>query len=851
MLTSTHRQKIIADIWARKTRTLLVATSIFVGVLGVVLLFSMGEILVRTLERTIDPDKLNMVSMYASVSSDEPLDNQAYIDGLKALPEVTEVMGMSRAALYWRTESESEMRESRLFSYSADLEALPLEPITLVEGSYPQTGQQQLAIERRVAEAYDLSVGDAIVVRVLGDPNTPATEVKEETWTITGLVFQPHLYPYAPGAPQSIEGRNQLYATHEDSAYLTNQPGFSVFVVRYSDFPTAQANSDQLERYLAGETPYRPVTTLLDNPEANAFLTQTKNYQSVLSLLAVVALMISGFLVFNVVNAAIVEQRRQIGILKSIGGDTRDIFAIYGLTSFVYGVIGVIPGVLLGVPLGFWAVQQLAPTFNILIDEFQTSPTAIIMGICLGLFVPILASVVPIWQGTKVTILEAMTDLGIGSNNNPTSSEGGRSLGYWLGLPFSLVGWALVLAFVVLPVQVLNLLPLPMNLRQALRSIDRKRGRLLLTIITLSLAAGAFMGVYSLLSSLQTLTDDIFATFGNQISFVPIGQADLATIDSVLQAEVPPVAETHPNVLLSAEIEGYKPVGIGSSPAALLAFGFNTHDDNIINFNLRSGTAWQDDPERHGVVITNGIADALGKDTGDNLNIRFGMNEAAYEVIGVTNYPFPTVWIQWDDLAQASGLVMPDGTPIPNVYSVILEEQTPDYSGDETAKVISNINDAMLAEGISAQYTNWVQSAEYVADLIAASSALLNIAVILIGLVGAIGLLSTLSMSVFERQKEIGVMRSLGATSSTVAAQFLVEGLMVGLIAWLIGLPLSYYLNIALINAFNFGDSAGIGYPASAPLVGLVAMLILTAVSSLSPALAAARKTVSDILRYQ
>ena len=47
--------------------------------------------------------------------------------------------------------------------------------------------------------------------------------------------------------------------------------------------------------------------------------------------------------------------------------------------------------------------------------------------------------------------------------------------------------------------------------------------------------------------------------------------------------------------------------------------------------------------------------------------------------------------------------------------------------------------------------------------------------------VGAIGLLSTLSMSVFERLREIGVMRSIGASSFTVAGQFLTEGMLVGI----------------------------------------------------------------------
>ena len=94
-------------------------------------------------------------------------------------------------------------------------------------------------------------------------------------------------------------------------------------------------------------------------------------------------------------------------------------------------------------------------------------------------------------------------------------------------------------------------------------------------------------------------------------------------------------------------------------------------------------------------------------------------------------------------------------------------------------------------------------------------------------------------------------MRSVGAGSLTIIGQFLTEGLFIGLLAWLVGLPLSYFLSKGLINALNLGDSYRLTYPASATIIGLVGMLIVTTVSSLWPSLAAGRKTVSDILRYQ
>lgn len=174
-----------------------------------------------------------------------------------------------------------------------------------------------------------------------------------------------------------------------------------------------------------------------------------------------------------------------------------------------------------------------------------------------------------------------------------------------------------------------------------------------------------------------------------------------------------------------------------------------------------------------------------------------------------------------------------------------------DPTVDEVQAKIREINAMLLPKGVTASYTNWVQSAADVSELISTGGTIMNTAAFLIAMVGAIGLLTTLSMSVFERQKEIGVMRSIGATSSSIGLQFLVEGLLVGLIAWVIGVPLSYWLNTALIKTFRFEDALGVTYPPMALLVGLVGMLVIATISSLWPAIAATRKTVSDVLRYQ
>jgi putative ABC transport system permease protein len=125
-----------------------------------------------------------------------------------------------------------------------------------------------------------------------------------------------------------------------------------------------------------------------------------------------------------------------------------------------------------------------------------------------------------------------------------------------------------------------------------------------------------------------------------------------------------------------------------------------------------------------------------------------------------------------------------------------------------------------------------------------------QIAAIVMAVIGAIGLLSTLSMSVFERLREIGIMRSIGAGSLTVGSQFLTEGLIVGLSAWIVAVPLAYLIAGGLIASLEI-EIEGVGFDSSALLIGLIGMLVITVLASLGPSLSAARKTVSEILRYQ
>jgi putative ABC transport system permease protein len=202
----------------------------------------------------------------------------------------------------------------------------------------------------------------------------------------------------------------------------------------------------------------------------------------------------------------------------------------------------------------------------------------------------------------------------------------------------------------------------------------------------------------------------------------------------------------------------------------------------------------------------------------------------------------------WQDLAALEGISL-EGKPIPSGYLLVTNLEDPTI--EEIDDVIERLDEVFLGKGIAVVNFNFVELVETISEGFIIFQLILQGVALLIALVGALGLLTTLSMSVFERQKEIGVMRSIGAGSSTIATQFLTEGMLVGLISWLVGLPLAIGIEYLLLAVTGLIDTFPVVFPITAGLLGLVGMLVITTIASLWPSLAAARKTVSDILRYQ
>jgi putative ABC transport system permease protein len=114
--------------------------------------------------------------------------------------------------------------------------------------------------------------------------------------------------------------------------------------------------------------------------------------------------------------------------------------------------------------------------------------------------------------------------------------------------------------------------------------------------------------------------------------------------------------------------------------------------------------------------------------------------------------------------------------------------------------------------------------------------------------------MGTMSINVLERTREIGVMRTIGAVDAVVMQSVIIEGLVIGLITWIIAIGLSYPISSALLNIIGqamAGSSFDLVFTFLGVFVWLGVVVILSIIASVMPARNAARLTINEVLAYE
>jgi putative ABC transport system permease protein len=180
---------------------------------------------------------------------------------------------------------------------------------------------------------------------------------------------------------------------------------------------------------------------------------------------------------------------------------------------------------------------------------------------------------------------------------------------------------------------------------------------------------------------------------------------------------------------------------------------------------------------------------------------------------------------------------------------------TNQHDGATQARVTDELKTLYKARGIQVPSattgTEFYQAVTAITDIIIY---FMMVMAVLIALVGGLGLMGTMSINVLERTREIGVMRAIGASNGDLQSIVIVEGMVIGIVSWALGILAS----IPITGVLTYGvGSSTFGFPLP-PVIDprgmiawLVFTLVLTLISSALPARSASRLTVKDTLAYE
>jgi putative ABC transport system permease protein len=536
----------------------------------------------------------------------------------------------------------------------------------------------------------------------------------------------------------------------------------------------------------------------------------------VLGALGLFSLVLSGFLVFNTMSALLTQHIRQIGIMKAVGGRTRQIVGMYLTLMLCFGLLSLFVSLPLSTLAAWGAARLISFALNFDLLGFGLPWPVVGVELALCLVVPLLAGLLPVLRGTRLTVQAALTSYGLGKGRF------GKSL----------------IDKVLKRVRFLSR-PLLISLRNTFR----RKSRLALTLITLTLAGAIFIGVVNVRASMGATIDQIFAYL---LSDVNLNFDRTRRTDEVvpIMKQVPGVDVVEAWAGMNGDVMGPGDLSVEK----LVVFGPPTNSQ-LLRPTMLEGR-WIVPGDENAIAIPTSLrARHPGLKVGDKLTIKMAGRKQDWVVVGIFQFlntgDTYLIYTGYDYLAK---ILNQSGR------SFYYEISTRDHSSAFQNQVSQALQAEFKRQGI-AVYT---QTGGSVRD---STSVVLNIVAgflmamtVLIAVVGGIGLMGTMGMNVIERTREIGVMRAIGASTPAILRLVLVEGMLIGALSWLaaiaIATPISQLMASAIGQAL-FQSAIPFVFDGTGVLAWLLVVVVISALSSVLPAWNAARLTVREVLAYE
>jgi putative ABC transport system permease protein len=569
-----------------------------------------------------------------------------------------------------------------------------------------------------------------------------------------------------------------------------------------------------------------------------------------------VALLVGAFIIFNTFFITVVQRTKELALMRAIGASRRQVLLSVLLEALVIGVVASAVGLGLGVLVAV-GLKALLAAFGLDIPAggVAFSPGTAVLAFTVGVVVTLIAALSPARKAGKVPPIAAMRDVtvtstGYGSKQRIFVGAGVLAVGVGgllyglLGSPdnaLPIVGLCALLVFfgvsilgrtVALPMSRAIGSPLPrlrgVEGRLARENVMRSPKRTAATASALMIGVGLVSFITIFAASTKTSFGKIVdKSFNGDLIVTAPGQFGGGGVSPELTAKMRdlPEIETAGGIRVGvAKISGTDTQILAAEPAVFDIFDVDPVAGSPKDLDARS------------IAVHDEMAASKGLKLGDTVTVRFALTGPQKLRVGLIygeNQPAGD-WLLPTATAEAN---FPEQQDIQ-----VFVKKADGTSSKDALAAVERAAKAYPGTKVLDQSQYKEEQLAFVDQILGLVYALLALAIV----IALMGIANALALSIFERTRELGVLRAVGMTRRQLRSTIRWESVIIAVQGAVLGLLIGVFFGWALVKAL---EDEGLN-TLSIPMTSLLVVLVLAAIAGVVAAVLPARRAAHlDVLR--
>lgn len=715
--------------------------------------------------------------------------------------------------------------------------------LELVDGQEPEKADQA-ALDKAAADRKDLKIGDTIQLLGTG---------KATPFKIVGLT-------QLGGA--SFGGTSIAQVLLPEAQKLTGKEGeFDQISVQADPGVSPEELRDRITEVLPKDL---RVETGAENSKRNSDdIRESLSFLSIALLaFAAISLFVGSFVIFNVFSITVAQRTREFGMLRTLGAKRGQILRTVLIEGFLIGLIASIVGILVGIGLAkglsavLSAVGAELPSKALVIE-----PRTIIVSLVIGIGVTLVSSLIPALRSTRVPPIAALSEnIVIGGKNRVvlrsivaalltvlglglivsvlvSGSEGGNAaLQMGMGALAVVIAISIFSPKIVRPAASLVGAPLEriggLTGRLARENSQRNPSRTAVTAAALmiGLALVSFVTIFA--SGLNSsVTKVIDQDMKGELTLQSTGGFNPISIDAVKTAgQVDGIEDASAISFSQVKVDGGGSKSLSSVDPSTI--------NQVLNIEFDQGSPQDLTNLKDGqVIISQDLSDSTGASVGDSISVLSQTGKTPdLTVAGVM--ASGNLDLLGDLVVTQNEMVKTFG--VDTAFFALLKVDP----GQSVETVQKRVEDALDKPFPTADVLNQDELKDSQKQQINGLLAMIYVLLALAVVVSLVGIVVTLILSIYERTRELGMLRAIGMSRRQIKRMVRYEAVITAVLGALAGLILG------VIFAFLLGiPLESEGFTLSYPIVTLLFILLLTALAGVLAAIYPARKAAKlDVL---